>query len=165
MKAIHRQAAIGLALVLMLATAAVATAAKSGNGESKSKQQQPRGHRPGGPPFLKGMTNATVNVYRDGKTVTISVDRGKVKSVADDSITITERDGQDVTIPTDGDTKVVAGPRKTKTLSDLKAGQRVTVNREEGQAAKAVALMPKRGKGRPGRGQGPGGPPPAGDSQ
>ncbi len=165
MKALHRQVAIALALVVMLASAAVATAAKSGNGEAKSKQQQRRGHGPGGPPFLKGMTNATVNVYRDGKTVTINVDRGKIKSVADDSITITERDGQDVTIPTDGDTKVVAGPRKTKTLSDLKAGQRVTVSREEGQAAKAIALMPKRGKRPLERRNGLGGAPPAGDSQ
>ncbi len=138
MKALHRQVAIALALVVMLASAAVATAAKSGNGEAKSKQQQRRGHGPGGPPFLKGMTNATVNVYRDGKTVTI---------------------------PTDGDTKVVAGPRKTKTLSDLKAGQRVTVSREEGQAAKAIALMPKRGKRPLERRNGLGGAPPAGDSQ
>jgi hypothetical protein len=149
---------IGLAAALVVGALAVAN---QGSGQKGSHR-----HR-GGPPRPPGdLTYSEAHVQVKGKGVVFRVDRGKVKSVESDSITVTENDGHDVTIPTDGDTKVFAGPRRGRLkLSDLKDGQTVMVHRQEGKAADFVGIPPKRGEfGRfrrhgPGPG-GPGGPPP-----
>ena len=90
-----------------------------------------------------------------------ALDRGKVKSTSSDSVTITENDGSDVTIPVDGQTRVFAGfAKRNAKVSDLKEGQLVTVDREEGKAARVIAVMPKfRRFGAHPPGPPPGGPP------
>jgi hypothetical protein len=159
-KRIIKQAlVIGLAAALVVGALAVAN---QGGGSKGSR------HR-GGPPRPPGdLTYSEAHVQVKGKGVVFRVDRGKVKSVDSDSITVSENDGNDVTIPTDGDTKVFAGPRRGQLkLSDLNDGQTVMVHRQEGKAADFVGIPPKRGDFRhfnrrvPGPG-GPGGPPPGG---
>lgn len=121
----------------------------------------------GPPPGLhardENLTYAEMHVRRNDKEVVVRIDRGKVKSTSSDSITITENDGSDVTIPVDADTKVFAGIEKPNgKLSDLKDGQLVTVHRDEGKAADFVAAEPKFRKGllKFRRGLPPGPPPP-----
>ena len=159
MKRIIKQAlVVGVAAALVVGALAVANQG-SGSGS--------RGHKGlrhwGGPPRPIGdLTYSEAHVRVKGKDVVLRVDRGKVKSVEDDSITVTENDGNDVTIPTDGDTKVFSGPRRGRLkLSDLKDGQTVMVHREEGKAADFVGIPPKPGdfRGFRRRHPGPGGPP------
>ena len=95
---------------------------------------------------MKGLTYVELHVRnQDGESETIRVDQGKVKSTAADSITITENDGNEVTIPVDDETKVLGKPGRETTLDDLAAGQQVTVSAPEGEAAKAIMVMPKKG--------------------
>src|SRR5262249_1721798 len=121
---------------------------------------------PPGPSYLRDATYAEIHTFKDGKSETYRVDHGKIKSVGDNSITITERDGQDVTVPTSDATKVLGGPAQKLTLADLKAGQRVTVDRETGEPANTICVLPKMGQKPPppppGQGQGYG--PPGGAS-
>ena len=157
MKRIIKQAlVIGLAAALVVGALSVAN---QGSGSKGSR------HRGGPPHPIGNLTYSEAHVQVKGKGVVFRVDRGKVKSVESDSITVTENDGNDVTIPTDDDTKVFAGPRRGRLkLSDLKDGQTVMVHRQEGKAADFVGIPPKRGDFRGFRrhGRGPGGPPPGG---
>lgn len=151
----------GAALVAALVTAGIAIAASSGDNQG-AKQRDPgpgafQGgpggpHRgPAGPPFLKDLTYAEVHAFKDGEAVVIRVDRGKVKSIASDSITITANDNSEVTIPIDENTRVV-GPRlgPDAHVSDLKEGTPVIVDREQGQPAETIAVAPNKRKGPPG---------------
>ena len=162
MKRIVKQAVvIGLAAALVVGALAVANQGSGRDSGSKSSKR----HR-GGPPRPPGdLTYSEAHVQVKGKGVVLRVDRGKVKSVESDSITVTENDGNDVTVPTDGDTKVFAGPRRGRIkLSDLKDGQTVMVHRQEGKAADFVGIAPTRSDLRRFRhhfrGPGHGGPPP-----
>jgi hypothetical protein len=150
------------ALVVGLAAALVVGALAVANQGSDTGR---KGHRHRfGPPRPPGdLTYSEAHVRVKGKGVVFRVDRGKVKSVESDSITIAENDGNDVTIPTDSGTRVFAGPRRGRIkLSDLKDGQTVMVHRREGKAADFVGIPPKRGEVRVfrGRHRGPGGPGP-----
>jgi hypothetical protein len=152
---INQALVVGLAAALVVGALAVANQGSGQNGT---------GERRAGPPRILGnLTYAESHVQLNGKGVVFRVDRGKVKSVESDSITVTENDGSDVTIPTDGNTRVFAGPRRGRLkLSDLKEGQTVMVHRQEGEAADFVGLPPRRGDFRHFRGPhpGPGGPGP-----
>ena len=153
-KKLARVVAMAVGPVLIVSGVALAA---SHNGHSSNDSGAPNGaqgqagHRggpPGPPPFLRGMTNAEVHSQQDGKSVVTRVDAGKVKSVGSDSVTLTENDGSDVTIQTDSDTKVCTGPGQTGDLSDLKQGQQVIADREEGQPAHVIAVAPKHEIGR-----------------
>ena len=76
----------------------------------------------------------------------IRVDQGKIKSVGDSSITLVENDESEVTIAVDADTKVLGKPGSETSVSDLKAGQKVVVSGPEGEAAKTIAVPPKKGE-------------------
>jgi Domain of unknown function (DUF5666) len=154
-------ATIGVASALVLGGVA---AAQGGGGKSG----QSNGQRPPGPPPMglaaKGLTYAELHVLKkSGESETIRIDQGKVKSVDGDSITVTENDGSEVTIAVDDETEVKGKPGSETTLDDLKTGQRVSVCAPEGEAAKAIMVMPKKGEGPrgghlpppPGAGQGP----------
>jgi hypothetical protein len=126
--------------------------AATGRGGSQASGTNAKGdpaHRafpgpPGPRPFDGNLTYAELHVQKNGKEVVVRLDRGKVKSTSADSVTITENDGSDVTIPVDSQTRVFAGPAKRNAkVSDLKQGQLVTVDREEGKAARVIAVMVK----------------------
>jgi len=157
-------------LIAALVVAGVAFAQNGGGNGGKSQNgKQHSGKRmpppPGGPLGKAGkdLTYGELHVQRNGKDETIRLDAGKVVSVSDSSITVEENDGNEVTVAVDEDTKVLAGPGKAKSATDLKQGQQVIVSGPEGEAAKTIAVPPKRGQmpqGRHGSQQPP--PPPGG---
>lgn len=172
-KSIHTRArtiaTLGVASALAVGGVAVAQNG-SGDGDSKQNKQgeQRRGkrmhHPPGGPiggPIGKNLTYAEFHVQRNGESEVIRLDRGKITAVSDSSITLSENDGNEVTIAVDGDTKVLAGPGGDQKVTDLKTGQKVVVTGPEGGTAKAVMVPPKRGQMKGGQRGGPqqGGPP------
>jgi hypothetical protein len=163
-------AAVGV--VAALAVAGVALA-QGGSGNGKSQHRKPpagkRMHPPGGPlggPLGKDLTYAQVHVQHEGTAQVIRVDRGEVVSTSESSITVKENDGNEVTIAVDGETKVLAGPGRNTPVTDLKAGQEVTVCGPEGGTAKAIMVPPEKGRmprgpqGSQGQGQGKGQLPP-----
>lgn len=101
---------------------------------------------PGGPLGPEGgeLTNGELNVQRDGEAVTVLVDRGEVAAVDSDSVTVSENDGNDVEIPVDEETEVMAGPfeQDATEVSDLEEGDQVVVSRDEGGAATKICLLP-----------------------
>ncbi len=72
---------------------------------------------------------------RDGEQVVT----GAVGSVADGNLVVRKDNAADVTVPTDGDTKVVGA--KNRALSDLQAGERVIVRvGADGRADRVLAV-------------------------
>lgn len=135
-------AMIGVAAALVVGGVAAAQGGSNGDGQGK---------RPPGPPpmmgiGMKGLTYAELHVRnKQGESETIRLDQGKVKTTAADSITITENDGNEVTIPVDDETQILGEPGREMTLADLEAGQLVNVSAPEGEPAKAIMAMPKKG--------------------
>lgn len=140
-------------LIAALVVAGVAFAQNGGGNGGKSQNKQQSGKRmmpppPGGPlgKVGKDLTNGELNVQRNGEAETLRLDAGKVVSVSDSSITIEENDGNEVTIAVDDETRVLAGPGKTKSVTDLKEGQQVLVCGPKGEAAETIAVPPRRGQ-------------------
>ncbi len=148
-------ATIGIAAALALAGVAVAQS-DSGGGKSQTRKP-PSGKRMPPPPggaMGKDLTYAQLHVQREGKAEVVRLDRGTVVSTSESSITVKENDGNEVTIAVDDETKVLAGPGRNTSVTDLKAGQEVTVCGPEGGTAKAIMVPPKNGQ----KGQMPRGP-------
>jgi len=151
-------ATIGVAAALAVGGVALAQGGSGGNSQGKSGT--PKGKRmpppPGGPmggPAGKDLTYAQLHVQRNGEAQVIRLDRGKITAVSDSSITLEENDGNEVTIPVDDSTKVLAGPGHDTSVTDLKTGQQVVACGPEGGTAKAIMVPPKGGKhGKPPRG-------------
>jgi|GEM_PF-684253 len=142
-------ATTGLIAALVVAGLAVAQGGSGGGQPSHRKARS--GKRmpppPGGPlgKVGKDLTYGQLHVQREGRAETIRIDAGEVVAASDSSITVKENDGNEVTIPVDGETKVLAGPgRKGASVADLKQGQHVIVCGPEGEAAKTVAVPPRR---------------------
>jgi hypothetical protein len=134
-----------LAVAAALVVAGVATA-QGGSGASGHHAGHPKGPPPMGLP-MKGLTYAELHVLnKQGEAETVRIDQGKVKSVSSDSITVTENDGSEVTVPVDEGTKVRGKPGAETTLDDLEVGQMVSVCAPEGEAAKAIMVLPKKGE-------------------
>lgn len=160
-------ALIGVASALVVGGVA---AAQGGSGP----EGQGAGKRPPGPPpmgiGMKGLTYAELHVLnKEGDSEVVRIDQGKVKSTGDSSITLTENDGSEVTIPVNDETDVLGKPGTETTLAELEAGRQVTVTATEGQAAKTIMVMPKKGE-IPGGSRGgptppPGAPPMNGSSE
>ena len=116
------------------------------NGESVPMPPPPGG--PGGPGALGPdggeLTWGELHVQRDGEAVTLRVDHGEVAAVDSDSILITENDGNDVEIPVDDETEVMAGPFEEggTSVEDLEEGDTVHVVREEDGAAERIGVLP-----------------------
>jgi hypothetical protein len=140
-------ATVGVAAALALAGVAVA---QSGSGGGKSQNRKPpSGKRmppPPGGPMGKDLTYAQFHVQHEGTAEVIRLDRGTVVSTSESSITVKENDGNEVTIAVDDETKVLAGPGRNTSVTDLKAGQEVTVCGPEGGNAKAIMVPPKKGQ-------------------
>jgi hypothetical protein len=143
------------ALVSALTVAGLAVAQNDDGGKDKSGKAQ-SGQRPPGPPpggFMLGgpgdrggsLTYSETHLRKDGKDVVVRSDRGKVVSTSDDSISIKRNDGETVELAVDGDTKVLAGPRKHDAdVADIAVGKQVVVIRDDGDdAADAVLVEPK----------------------
>ncbi len=165
-------ATIGVAAALVVG--GVAAAQNDSQGGSEGDHAAKAGKRPPPPgtmgPPLKGLTYGELHVQdKEGNAEVIRLDQGKIVSVDASSITLSENDGSEATVALDEDTDVIAGPpagrghnRGGSTVDDLSKGQQVLVSGPEGEAAKAVMAVPKKGDlkgGRPG-GQLP--PPPPG---
>ena len=140
-------ATIGVAAALAVGGVAVA---QGGSDNGKQHGGKPHAGKrmppPPGGPLSKDLTYAELHVQKNGQAEVVRMDRGKVASVSDTSITVTENDGNEVTIPVDDSTKVLAGPGRNTSVTDLKTGQQVIVCGPEGGTAKAILVPPKRGK-------------------
>lgn len=140
-----------LAVAGALVVGGVAVAQDDSSGTSQGSQQAGKKARSPGSPSggmmmpLKGLTYGEFHVRtKSGEDKVIRVDQGKVSAVSESSITVTENDGNDVTIALDEDTEVVGKPGAEVELADLE-GQQVTVSGESGAAADVVAAVPKKG--------------------
>jgi hypothetical protein len=142
----HLKAIAMIAVAAALTVGGVAAAQGGSGGES----QDPTQHPPGPPPMLgigmKGLTYAELHVRnKEGDSEVVRIDQGKVKSVDQSSITLTENDGNEVTISVDDETEVLGKPGEETSLDDLQAGQEVSVTAPDGEAAKAIMVLPKKG--------------------
>ena len=105
----------------------------------------PGGPGAGGPLGPDGgeLTWGELHVQRDGEAVTLRVDRGEVAALDSDAITVAENDGNEVEIPVDDETEVMAGPfAGEKSVDDLEEGETVHVVREEDGAAERIGVLP-----------------------
>ena len=178
----RKRSFVRLGIVVGLCALAGAAAGIAGSAAAPSgKKSTPSRHA--GPPrgFHGGPVHAdAVVLNRAGKTfITETEDRGKVKSVSGDQLTITEGIGsvtyKDVTLTIPSNATIVRNFAKAK-LSDLKAGDFVHVS----QSSDGTFVLASDASHRPGRGfglrrgprgaagpgwpggpHGPGGPPPA----
>jgi hypothetical protein len=154
-----------LGVAAALVVGGVAAAQGDSQGGSRSGGQE-AGKRPPGPPpamgiAMPGLTYAELHVLnKSGEAETVRIDQGKVKSVGESSITLTANDGSEVTIAVDGDTGIIGKPGEETSLSDLEAGQQVSVTAPDGEAAQAIMVLPKKGDIVAGFKGGPMGPPP-----
>jgi hypothetical protein len=83
---------------------------------------------------------------RDGNLITIWLDHGTVRSVADGSITIGETGGADRTVQTDAETIVRVG-REDGTVADVTAGAEVFVQSRivnGSPVAKRIVVLPAK---------------------
>jgi hypothetical protein len=149
-------ATIGVAAAFAVAGVALAQGG-SGSGNKSQNGKPPSGKRmpprPGGP-MGKDLTYAQFHVQHEGKAEVIRLDRGTVVSTSESSITVKENDGNEATIAVNDETKVLAGPGRNTSVTDLNEGQEVVVCGPEGEAAKAIVVPPKKGR----KGQMPRGP-------
>lgn len=93
----------------------------------------------------QNLTYAEFHVIENGQAKVVRQDAGKVVSASDSSITIGENDGNQVTIPVDSATQVLAGPGKKLQASDLTQGEKVNVLHVVGSAAQTIMVPPKPG--------------------
>jgi hypothetical protein len=142
-------ALIGTAAALVgggMALAADDGSSGSGSGSSGDGSAQGLPTPPPLPPPDRNLTYAEIHVQRNGEAQVIRTDAGKVASTSDDSITVTENDGNDVTIPIDDETRFATGPGGEGDVSDLEPGDRVLVTAPKGEAADMVFAPPTRGE-------------------
>ena len=153
---------VGVGVVAALVVAGLAFAQNNGSNSNTSSSNSsqsgtqtagPFGHPPGPPPgggvMLGGpegqnLTYAEFHSQQNGQDQVTRLDRGTIDSVSDSEITITENDGNQVTVPVDQDTQVLAGPGKDEQVTDLQQGQQVMVNHPEGGAADVIAVPPTK---------------------
>lgn len=153
-KRIRSAATLGVAAALVVAGVAAAQGS-SGNG---SPPDPGRGGKPGGPPpMMMGAPMGNLNYAefhvsnREGGEQVIRLDQGKITALGEESITVKEDDGSEVTIAVGSKTQVLAGrPGDESSLEALTVGEQVSVCGPEGGTAKTVAVMPKNAKGAPG---------------
>ncbi len=153
----HAGSVAALGVAAALAVGGVA-AAQGGSGSDGSAHEGPPSAKrmpppPPGGPMTMDLTYAQFHVRHNGEEKVVRLDRGKVASVSGSSITLTENDGGEVTIPVDGNTKVLAGPGHEEAVTDLEVGRLVLVCGPEGGTAKTIVVPPKPGQ-MPGGAQG-----------
>jgi len=150
-KRIRSAATLGVAAALVVA----GVAAAQGSSGSGSQPDPGKSGKPGGPPpMMMGapmgdLSYAEFHVSKkEGGEQVIRLDQGKITALGDESITVKEDDGSEVTIAVGSKTQVLAGrPGDESSLEDLKVGEEVSVCGPEGGTAKTVVVMPKNAKG------------------
>ncbi len=161
-KRVRAIALLGVVAALALAGVATAQSGPSGSTGPESGQGHHAGRHGGPPPLgpgMKGLTYAQFHVQnKEGEAQVIRLDEGKVTAVDSSSITVEENDGSKVTVALGEDTKVVAKPGAETTVGDLSTGELVAVSGPEGEAAKVVMVLPKKGEAHQGK-EGRQGPP------
>jgi hypothetical protein len=151
---------VGVGVVAALVVAGLAFAqnngSSSGNGSPSTSESGAAvaGHPPGPPPGGgvmfgpgpggKNLTYAEFHSQVNGQDQVTRLDSGTVDSVSDSEITITENDGNQVTIPVDQDTKVLAGPGTDEQVTDLDQGQKVQVLHPQDGAADVIMVPPTK---------------------
>jgi hypothetical protein len=116
----------------------------SGSDDSSAGSIQELPAPPPLPPPDRDLTYAEIHVQRNGEAQVIRTDAGTIASTSADSITVTENDGNDVTIPIDDETKFATGPGEEGDVSDLQQGDRVLVTGPKGEAADIAFVPPTR---------------------
>lgn len=136
------------AIAALLATTGAAVAAGGGpGGRDGGPGGGPGGPGgPGGQAAGKYLTYSEVHTYRRGDETVLRTDGGKLVSVDNDSITITRRDGVEVTTAIDEDTEIRVPGEDDATTDDLTVGKRVIVSGEQGEAADVVAIPGRHGR-------------------
>jgi len=143
----HGVAVLGVIAALAVGGVAVAKSGSGNNtGSGHAKARHGKRMPPPGGPMAKNLTYAEFHVQRNGQADVLRLDRGEIVSVDSSSITLSENDGNEVTISLDENTKVLAGPGSKTAVGDLEAGQKVLVSGPEGGAAKAIVVPPKPGQ-------------------
>jgi hypothetical protein len=115
------------------------------NGEAVPMPPPPGGPGAPGPLGPDGgeLSWGELHVQRDGEEVTLRVDHGEVTAVDSDAIVVSEANGDEVEIPVDDGTEVMAGPfADERSVSDLEEGETVHVVREEDGAAERIGVLP-----------------------
>lgn len=148
---------VGVGVVAALVVAGLALAQENGSPDSTGEQGvqvvAAGGVPPGQLPDAKlaigiagptsgDLTYAELHTMKDGEAQVTRLDSGKIDSVSSSEITITENDGSQVTVPVDGQTKVLSGPDGGKDVTDLEQGQQVEVSHPEGGTADVIAVPP-----------------------
>jgi hypothetical protein len=139
-------ALFGAAAALTVAGVALANGGSgSGKGALTAKPRPPLFSIAGPPVGPNDLTYAEFHVIDHGQAKVIRLDAGKVVSASNNSITVGENDGNQVTVPVGDNTKVIAGPCRDVGVSDLKQGQRVNVFHPSSGAAETIMLPPTQG--------------------
>ncbi len=89
-----------------------------------------------GRPFKGRLRKAAENtmrvhreVFYDGRTVSVDLDRGEVAAVGESSVTVKYLDGSTAEVKTVGEVKVCASGKPDASLADLQIGKRVGIHR------------------------------------
>jgi hypothetical protein len=91
------------------------------------------------------LTYAEFHTLENGQEQVSRLDSGKIDSVSGSEISTTENDGNQVTIPVDQDTLVIAGrEQKSEDVTALDSGQQVDVMHPEGGAADQIMVPPDK---------------------
>jgi hypothetical protein len=139
-------ALIGTGAALTVAGVALANGGSGSGAGDPTKTTGDQVFSAAGPPVDPNhLTYAEFHLIDHGQAKVIRLDAGKVVSASDSSITVGENDGNQVTIPVDDNTKVIAGPCRDVGVGDLKQGQQVNVFHPEGGGAQTIMLSPKPG--------------------
>ncbi len=142
MKTVWRKVVYGLVVATALGGLVVAsTALAQDSAQEKSDRppevsaQGPKGPR-AGRPFQGRMRKAAENTMRahreifyDGRTITVDLDRGEVAAVGESSVTVKYLDGSTAEVKTVGEVKVCASGKPDASLADLQAGKKVGIHR------------------------------------
>lgn len=133
------------ALAALLAMSGAAIAASDDGGPRNGQGDNPGRHGgPGAPGAQKYLTYSETHTYRRGVEKVIRTDAGKLTAVDSDSITLTRKDGVEVTTAIDEDTEIHVPGVDDATTDDLTVGRRVIVSGEQGATADIVAVPGRR---------------------
>lgn len=136
------------AMAVLLATTGAAVAAGGGSGGERGGPGHGPGGRggPGGPGAGQYLTYSEVHTYKRGAETVMRTDAGKIVKVDSNSITLTRRDGEEVTTEIDADTEIHIPGNEDATVDDLTVGKRVFVSGEKGKAADVVGVPGRGGR-------------------
>ena len=130
-------------MAAVLAASGAAFAAGDDNGPGGQGQGgPPQGQRGpgGGGPGGKYLTYDEVHTYKRGTETVLRTDAGKITAVSNTSITVHERDGNDVTRALDEDTDIHVRGNSSATADDLAVGDSVIIGGEKDQPADDVGV-------------------------